>query len=237
MSDDVAVRCRQLGITEVPRLVDEPVVVIDVLRAFTTAPWVFERGATSLLLASSPTEALALKSRLGPTAIALTDGAPLPGFDLTNSPAQVSRHTLSGRTVVQSTANGTLGVHAARHAPLILCASLVNATATARVLLSSGAECVSYVITGHDGTAEEDIACADLIQAITMGRNPPSDTLERVNNSAAAQGLLRGLAARFPGVDEDDLLLACEIDRFDFALVATQKDGLVEVRQAKGEDH
>ena len=80
---------------------------------------------------------------------------------------------LAGRPVVQTTANGTVGVHAARSAPLVLCASLLTASATAGALRESGADRVTYVITGHDGTAEEDLACADLIQA-TVARTHPS---------------------------------------------------------------
>jgi 2-phosphosulfolactate phosphatase len=188
-------------------------------------------GASPVLLASSPTDALAIKSQLGPTAIAVTDGELSAGFDVGNSPAQAKRLTLTGRAVVQTTANGTIGVHAARHAPLVLCASLVVATATARVLLASGAERVTYVITGEQGLADEDIACADLIHAVVDGRRPPVDTINRVERSRAAAGLRRGTAAGLAGVDEDDIHLACQIDRFDFALAAIDRNGNFEIQR------
>ena len=222
-------RSRSLGVHEVPAELDEPVVVVDVLRAFTTAAWIIDGGAPVLVLASSRLDALAEKARLGPATIAVTDGELGAGFELGNSPAQVRRFPLAGRPVVQTTANGTVGVHAARSAPLVLCASLLTASATAGALRESGADRVTYVITGHDGTAEEDLACADLIQATVARRTPPTDTLERVRRSHAAAGLRRGLAAGYPGVDEADLAMACEIDRFDFALRAQVLDGRTEV--------
>lgn len=222
-------RSRSLRIHDVPDELDEPVVVVDVLRAFTTAAWIVEGGASALLLTATREDALAEKARLGPAAVAVTDSDLGDGFELGNSPAQVRRFPLAGRPVVQTTTNGTVGVHAARSAPLVLCASLLTASATARALRASRAERVTFVITGHDGTADEDLACADLIQAEVARRSPPADTLERVRRSRAAAGLRRGLAAGYAGVDEADVAMACEIDRFDFALAAAWRDGRIEV--------
>src|SRR5918992_752192 len=82
-------------------------VVVDVMRAFTTAAWAFNLGAERILLVDELAEALRLKSRM-PGSLALKDGEPLPGFDLTNSPAQLSRrHDLEGKTIVQCTTAGT----------------------------------------------------------------------------------------------------------------------------------
>ncbi|KYH45157.1 2-phosphosulfolactate phosphatase [Branchiibius sp. NY16-3462-2] len=221
---------RFVGFDQVPTHLSEPVVVIDVLRAFTTAAWVVESGASGLWSAPSTRDALATKTDLGPRAIAITDRDVSGGFDLGNSPALVRRHDLDGRPVVQTTTNGTVGVHAARHAPLILCAALVTATATARVLAASGAERITYVITGDNGHAEEDVACADLIQAILTSRGIPTDTVDRVQQSRAAHGLREAVTAGLPGVDAEDIELACEVDRFDFTLRAIDQNGLIQVQ-------
>jgi 2-phosphosulfolactate phosphatase len=69
----------------------------------------------------------------------------------------------------------------------------VTAAATARALVASGADRVTHVITGDDGDADEDVACADLIQALVTGGRPPGDTVERVQQSRAAEGLGRGV--------------------------------------------
>lgn len=226
---DAAVSARQVGIRQIPDHMSGPVVVVDVLRAFTTAPWILAGGAASLTLAASPADALRMKNVLGPAAVAITDSELTPGFDLGNSPAQVQRFPVAHRPVVQATSNGTVGVHAARLAPLVLCAGLVTATATAEALRAHGGEEITYVITGHDGTAEEDAACADLIDALVTGNPRPSNTINRVQNSRAAAGVRQRIAAAHPGVHPDDIWLACEIDRFDFAVVATDHDGSIQV--------
>ena len=234
MNEDVAVRSRHVSIGQIADGLDEPVVVIDVLRAFTTAPWVFEGGASALVLARSTTDALSVKSELGASAVAITDAELAPGFDLGNSPAQARRFDLVGRPVVQTTANGTVGVHAARHAPLVLCAGLVTASATAQALVDSGSDRVTYVITGDGGTADEDVACAELIHALVTRTRPPGDTIERVHHSRAAEGLRRGIASGFAGVDEADIHLACDIDRFDFALAVSHREGHLELLPTSG---
>lgn len=213
-------RAHVLGPDELPEEPTLPVVVIDVLRAFTTAAHALAGGATPLLLAASDEEALALKEDLGPHALALKDGALVSGFDLGNSPGQVRRAELGGRPLVMRTTNGTVAVHRSMRAPTVLCASLVNAAATARVVRGTGAPAVLYVITGEAGRADEDLACADLVHAHVTGKPPPTTTVGRVLSSAAAAGLTDGLARGLRGIAADDVRLAAEVDRFDFAVVA-----------------
>jgi phosphosulfolactate phosphohydrolase-like enzyme len=64
MDEHGGMRSRRVSIGQVVQVRDEPVVVIDILRAFTIAPWVLEGGASTLLLAASPVDALAMKSGL-----------------------------------------------------------------------------------------------------------------------------------------------------------------------------
>jgi 2-phosphosulfolactate phosphatase len=112
-------------------------VVIDVMRAFTVTAWAFARGAEKAVLAASLEETLALKAD-HPEWVTLKDGAPVPGFDMVNSPGLLKSMDLSGRTVVQKTTNGTVGVHAAKGASLLMCASFVVAEATAQMLRAEG---------------------------------------------------------------------------------------------------
>ena len=90
------------------------VVVVDVLRAFTTAAYAFAAGARRIWLVDSVAEALAIKAaRPGTLAMGEDGGRRIPGFDFANSPAEVSRADLRGRDVVQRTSAGTRGVVAA----------------------------------------------------------------------------------------------------------------------------
>lgn len=221
---------RTLSIDRLPIVVDGPIVVVDVLRAFTTAAWVLERGASALFLAATDEEALALQQRLGADAVAIKDGELADGFDLGNSPGQVRAANLAGRPVVQRTMNGTTAVHAAMHAPLVLCASLVNASATAQALLARRTDVVTYLITGQGGEASEDLACADHIHALVQGDPPPGDTADRVRSSPAADDLRCAILRGYRGVAADDVELACTIDAVGFAMVAEKEGGGVRVR-------
>ena len=94
-----------------------PVVVVDVIRAFTTAAYAFGSGAAEIYLVGDVEEALAFKrSRPGTLALGENRGRRPDGFDYPNSPAMVIRADLTGRTLVQRTSAGTRGVVAAAEA-------------------------------------------------------------------------------------------------------------------------
>ncbi|HEY3481358.1 MAG TPA: 2-phosphosulfolactate phosphatase, partial [Streptomyces sp.] len=70
---------------------------------------------------------------------------------------------LDGRTIVQKTTAGTVGALSVADAEMVLCASFVVAEATAGFLLDQKPDEVTFVVTGGDGKAEEDLACAEYI--------------------------------------------------------------------------
>ncbi|WP_329034016.1 2-phosphosulfolactate phosphatase [Streptomyces sp. NBC_00178] len=202
-------------------------VVIDVMRAFTTAAWVFHRGADRIVLAADGDRALALKAS-NPGWLALKDGTPARGFDLTNSPELVRRADLAGRTVVQTTTAGTVGALAVTEAEWALCGSFVVAGATARLLASTGADAVTFVATGEGGRAAEDRACADyLAELLGGGHVDPAPYVRRARDSTAAQELRDG---RRHGSRSADVGLCLEVDRFDFAMRVTLKAGMAVLR-------
>jgi 2-phosphosulfolactate phosphatase len=196
------------------------VVVIDVLRAFTTAAWARHLGASHITLVADLAEALAIKAA-EPGTLACCDGRPREGFDLHNSPVQIQSLVVAGRHVVQRTTNGTQGAVAARDADLLLCASLVVASGTARRIRVAAPDHVTFVVTGGD----EDRACAEHIAALVAGEAPPSDTVDRVVRSSTAADLLAAPARGYTGVDLGDVDACAELDRFDFALEVTRRDG------------
>lgn len=217
---------RFLGIAE---LAEAPsvAVVVDVMRAFTVAPWAFAQGAEKIVLAESLDDALALKAR-HPDWVAVKDGPPAPGFDAVNSPGLLRSVDLGGRTVVQKTTAGTVGALAVKEASLVLCASFVVAEATARFLRARGSDRVTFVVTGEDGRAEEDLACAEYIarRADDAGMDA-AEFLRRAAGSRAAAELAEGVRQ---GVHPDDVALCLELDRFPYAMVATLEDSLMVLR-------
>ncbi|MFI8100810.1 2-phosphosulfolactate phosphatase [Streptomyces sp. NPDC086023] len=213
----------------IDELADVPpvAVVVDVMRAFTVAAWAFARGAEKIVLAESLDEALALKAR-HPSWAALKDGPPSAGFDHVNSPGLLRSADLGGRTVVQKTTAGTVGALAVKEASLVLCASFAVAEATARLLRSRAADSVTFVVTGEDGRAEEDLACAQYIaRRATGARTDAAPFLRRAGASRAAAELAQGVRQ---GVHPDDVALCLELDRFPFAMVASPEDSLMVLR-------
>ncbi|WP_285661137.1 2-phosphosulfolactate phosphatase [Actinorhabdospora filicis] len=213
----------------IPEVTETPAVavVIDVMRAFTVAAWAFARGAEKIVLAGSLDDALALKDR-HPGWVALKDGPPAPGFDLVNSPGLLRDAELGGKTVVQKTIAGTVGALAVEDAPLLLCASFVVAEATARLLRTHGATEVTFVVTGEDGRAEEDLACAEYIAGRATGAGTDATNyLRRAAHSRAAAELAEGVRE---GSHPDDVGLCLDLDRFPFAMAAAREDGLMVLR-------
>ncbi|MFB9210082.1 2-phosphosulfolactate phosphatase [Nonomuraea spiralis] len=162
-------------------------------------------------------EALALKAR-HPDWVALKDGPLAPGFDTVNSPGLLRSLDLGGRTVVQKTTAGTVGALAVKEAPLVLCAGFVVAEATARPLRARKSDRGTFVVTGEDGQADEDLACAQYIaRRVTEAGTDAAEFLRRAAESRAAAELAQGVRQ---GVHPDDVALCLEIDRFPFAMVA-----------------
>lgn len=207
-------------------------VVLDVLRAYTTAAWAFALGAERIVLSDDLDEALHLKSRL-PGALALKDSEPAPGFELSNSPVELQAHDLNGRTIVQKTTAGTVGAVAARRAEHLYCASFLNAAATARSVAQAGPAEAYFVVTGEGGTADEDRACAEYIAAVVQylydhpdaspGEVNAGPYLARVAGSNAAGIIAARVMQGVEGVHADDVKSAMDANRFAFVMVAREE--------------
>lgn len=203
------------------------VVVIDVLRAFTTAAHAFARGAQSIVAIDSVDALPALRRRY-PGALAIgskAGGAPVAGFDLGNSPSQLDRTDVAGRTVIMYTVGGVRGIAACTHATTILAAGLVNARATARHLLALAPDAVTLIVTGTwiDRDGDEDAACADRIAAYLRGDVPPATVhATRVRRSDFGRRFASGADPNLPPADLDRC--AAE-DVFDFAMPIERSGG------------
>lgn len=212
----------------------DTVVVIDVLRAFTTAAYAFAAGAREILLVSTVAEALALRERFpGALVMGEVHGLPVEGFDFSNSPADLLGHDLGGRRMIQRTSAGTQGVVRSLRAATLLTSSFVCAAATARYIAHHAPACVTFVITGvyTDRDGDEDAACADYLAALLGGRRPdPVPFLQRVRDSTPGRWFADPAQPDFPAQDLD---LCTAIDRFDFAMLVERRDGLLVMQTVK----
>jgi 2-phosphosulfolactate phosphatase len=212
---------RQLDRTELDGVVGA-VVVVDVIRAFSTAAYAFGSGAAAIYLVSGVDEALHFKAgRPGVLAMGEDRGLRPDGFDFPNSPAAVARADLDGRTLVQRTSAGTQGVVNATDATRLWAASLACASATARAVGSAGLGEPAYVITGHfpdrpDASGDDDRLTADYIERVRLG--------ERVDSTATSIALVATREARRTLLlppehcDPADIELASRVDAFAFAM-------------------
>lgn len=210
------------------------VVVIDVLRAFTTAAYALEAGAEAIELVASPEAGLARKAADSSVVlVGEVGGRPIAGFDHGNSPERMRELDLAGRRLVLRSSSGVQGALAAlATCDALLLGSLVTAAATVRVARELGADVTLVAMgagagIGPDGP--EDDACADLLAARLEERRIDWPGIERrVRESPAAQ------LALDPAVDwitSGDVELALALDRFDFAVQARREDGRLVARR------
>jgi 2-phosphosulfolactate phosphatase len=214
-------------------------IVIDVLRAFTSACYAFGAGAEKILLVSEIEDAFALRDQFpGARLMGEVGGGPIAGFDFSNSPAHYADLDLRGQHLIQRTSNGTQGVIRAVRADVVLAASFVCAAATARYVRGLGGSTVTFVITAwHKDSptprgGDEDAACADYLEALLRGNAPdPAPYVGRV--LASPTGALFATNTR-PEYPATDLPYCTELNRFDFALpVHRTPDGLLVMKPVK----
>ena len=197
------------------------VVVIDVLRAFTTAAYALAAGARSIYLVATIDEALAFKASMpGVLAMGEDRGRLVPGFDFPNSPTEVARADLHDRVIVHRTSAGTQGAVAATQARRLWCAGLANASATAAAVRTAGLGAPAYVITGRLGDADDsgadDLAAAELIERARVGE--PLRAAETARFVATSGEAARTLAIGAGHVHPEDIDRAVAVDAFDFAM-------------------
>lgn len=216
---------RRYGIDAAPEARGH-VIVIDVLRAFTTAAYAFNAGAERVILVGDPAVSFALRERWPDVLLAGESGGRMvPGFDVGNSPEALEAMDLAGRTVVLRSSSGTQGVVQATQAERLYLGSLVVAAATVRAL--AGAELVTILAMGSRNGPDgpEDVACQSYMADLLAGR--PPDVLATADAVIASPA---GRMALDPAVDfktPGDLERAVAIDRFDFAMPVMREDGLL----------
>ena len=206
------------------------VVVIDVLRAFTTAAFAIASGAREISLVTTVDEALELRKRIGDARlVGEVGGYAIEGFDAGNSPSEFVDRTVEPRWIQRTTA-GTRSARLASGADHLLVTGMVTLQATVAYIQRLAPPATVLVISGRYGRfdGEEDRACADLLAARLRGQSPdPEPFIERVRRSQGAAKFLDPAKPAFPPRDLD---LACELDRFDFAMAGHREGDQLVIR-------
>jgi 2-phosphosulfolactate phosphatase len=202
------------------------VAIIDVFRAFTSAAVVLANGASRIVMVSTVAEAFVLRaSGIGQVCMGEVRGRPPDGFDFGNSPFEVSRIDFGGQTIIQRTSAGTQGIVAAAGADRLYAASLVTARATARALAAAGSAEITLVAMGDSGIerTDEDELCALHLRNLLQGRTGDPEAVRRLIRAG-------GEIARFndparPHLHPEDVDIALDVDRYDFAIRVRTEDG------------
>ena len=181
---------------------------------------------------AEPEEALELHRRgIGDYLMGEVAGKRPEGFDFGNSPHEISRVDLAGKTLIQSTRAGTVGVAAAVNASEIYLGSFVIAQATVDAIKGDGPELVSVIALGDQGVirSDEDEHCSIYLRNLLEHRQPDFDAVKTL--------ILKGGATQKffdpeqPQYHPEDVTLALEADRYSFAMKISRENGLLVARK------
>ena len=206
---------------------DGLVVVVDVVRAFTTAAYAFAAGAHDIVLVSTVEEAFTIRQQTpGALVMGEVGGLAIKGFDFDNSPSELIGLDLTGLRLIQRTSAGTQGVVRCNRAEIVLAGSFVCADATVGYIRRQSPAKVTFVITGAgpDRDGDEDVACADYMEGLLDGETPDiAPFLQRVRDA------IPGIVATNPGISEIlavDVECCVAVNRFDFAMLVQRRGEL-----------
>jgi 2-phosphosulfolactate phosphatase len=194
-------------------------VVIDVFRAFSVAAYAFSRDAATVIPIASVDDARELK-RQHPDWLLIGErhARPLPGFDCGNSPSDLEKLDVAGRTIIHTTHAGTQGLTAVPSSVQTITGALVNAGAIVRQLQALKPEFVTIVRMGHEAreNSDEDDLCAELLRSRLLGEPMPvAGIRERLRHASSAQKFFDPACDWAP---ERDFDLCTRVDEFDFVL-------------------
>lgn len=206
-------------------------VIIDVFRAFSVSCYAFDAGAVQIIATADANRAFQLKKKYSNSVlVGERDEKKIEGFDYGNSPSEIIRNDLTGKTVIHTTTAGTKGLVNALNADVVMAGSLVNTGAIVRYIKTINPEYVSLVAMGYRATvsAEEDLLCAELIASGLNDQVSLSE--ERISELRHTSG------KRFFNPDNidfsppSDFFLCTMRDRFNFVLKAeTRYDGNIDL--------
>jgi 2-phosphosulfolactate phosphatase len=208
-------------------------VIIDVFRAFSVACYASDAGAVRIIATNEVGKAFELRKKYK-KAVLIGERAEkkIPGFDFGNSPTEILKSDLTGKTVIHTTTAGTNGLVNATNADLVLTGSLVNAAAIAKYILQINPDQLSLVAMGYKATssAEEDLLCADYIKSMVTGNVP--DIGNRIADLRNSSGSRFFQAENLDFSPPTDFFLCTMLNRFSFVLKAEKRtDGNIDLER------
>jgi len=199
-------------------------VIIDVFRAFSVACYAFEAGAARLIATGDIDEAFELQKRYrNSVLVGERNERKVEGFDYGNSPTEIIKANLEGKTVIQTTTAGTRGLIDACNAGMVITGSFVNAGAVVRYIKKMKPDKVSLVAMGYRASvsAEEDLLCAEMISAMLIGEKINFE--KRISDLRFTSGKRFFIPENLYHCPPTDFFLCTMTNRFSFILKATRR--------------
>jgi 2-phosphosulfolactate phosphatase len=212
-----------LHLVEGARKAEGIAVIIDVFRAFSTACYIMNNGAEKIIPVTETEQAFRLRE-LNSEYILLGEEFEkhITGFDYGNSPLHILNIDFTGKTVVQRTSSGTLGMVNAVRADELLTGSFVNAGSIVKYIQQQNPHTVSLVCMGYAALRpiEEDTFCAEFISAALQGRQSDFPGIVKIIKETSAKRFFDPANASFSPPGDVDLCL--DLNRFNFVLRAVR---------------
>ncbi|MBU8906849.1 2-phosphosulfolactate phosphatase [Desertibacillus haloalkaliphilus] len=168
-------------------------IVIDVIRAFTVSHLCFLQGVKEIWLAKDTKVAFSLKEKHKDFLLAgEINGLPIENFDLDNSPNNIITHDLTNKTIVQKTTNGVRATLNSLQAKDVIVTGFSNANTTASFIknhiMPQNPTPTIHLVASHP-SSDEDLACAEYINAILKGEDTPTEdtVIKRIKQAEAAR--------------------------------------------------
>jgi len=212
-------------------------VVIDVLRACTTVAYAFDAGARAVIPVESVSDAMRLAQSLDEESTLLCGeqgSVRVEGFDLGNSPAEITREAVADKTLVLATTNGAKALAQLRDAKTCVAASFVNLSACARRAAGEDRITIVCAASGPFFSLEDFVCAGQLVEEIRRLDGTGHHLDDGARTALEAHRRREGtLGAFLRATDhgtflaslgcERDLALAAQVDRFD--VIPTLREG------------
>ena len=199
---------------------EELVVVIDVLRAFTTACYAINSNPEDYIVVDDLDLAYRLKKE-NPEYILMgeRDGFNLPGFDYGNSPMEIKDVNFSHKTIVHTTTLGTRGIiNALNHTKDVITGSFVNAKAIINYIKKENPNIIYLFCTNGTSDDNEDMMLAKYIKSYCENKPLSMDVIKK-NLIKHKSGIMYLINPRTK-YSKKDFFLALELDKFNFMIKA-----------------
>lgn len=206
-------------------------VIIDVFRAFSVECYAFDAGATRIIATAAIEDAFYLKSQYkNSVLVGEREEKKIEGFDFGNSPTEIIKTDLLGKTVIHTTTSGTQGLINAISADVVITGSLVNAGAIVHYIKTLNPDIVSLVAMGYRTaqSAEEDLLCAEIISERLRGKTNVSEKRILALQNTSGKRFFNPENIDFS--PPTDFFLCTMIDKFNFVLKAIPRaDGNIDL--------